>query len=60
MKSDENKDSLFNLSLNGAEGKFGFLDIIDNFSDTDASNLSYYSLSPNDARISLNQLVIIK
>ena len=43
MKSDENKDSLFNLSLNGAEGKFGFLDIIDNFSDTDASNLSYYS-----------------
>ena len=43
IKSDENKDSLFNLSLNGAEGKFGFLDIIDNYSGTDAANLSYYS-----------------
>jgi len=43
MKSEENKDSLFNLSLNGAEGKYGFLDIIENFSGTDASNLSYYS-----------------
>ena len=43
MKADENKDSLFNLALNGAEGKFGFLDIIENYSGTDASNLSYYS-----------------
>ena len=43
MKSEENKDSLFNLALNGAEGKYGFLDIIENFSGTDASNLSYYS-----------------
>ena len=43
IKSDENKDSLFNLSLNGAEGKFGFLDIIDNYSGTAAANLSYYS-----------------
>ena len=43
IKSDENKDSLFNLSLNGTEGKFGFLDIIDNYSGTAAANLSYYS-----------------
>ncbi len=43
MKAEENKDSLFNLALNGAEGKFGFLDIIENYSGTDASNLSYYS-----------------
>jgi len=43
MKSDQNKDSLFNLALNGADGKYGFLDIIDNYSGTDASNLSYYS-----------------
>ena len=43
VKSDNNKDSLFNLSLNGAEGKFGFLDIIENYSGTDASNISYYS-----------------
>ena len=43
VKSDNNKDSLFNLSLNGGEGKFGFLDIIENYSGTDASNISYYS-----------------
>ena len=43
VKSDENKDSLFNLALNGAEGKYGFLDIIENYSGTDASNISYYS-----------------
>ncbi len=43
MKAEENKDSLFNLALNGAEGKFGFLDVIENYSGTDASNLSYYS-----------------
>ncbi len=43
MKAEENKDSLFSLALNGAEGKFGFLDIIENYSGTDASNLSYYS-----------------
>ncbi len=43
IKSDENKDSLFNLALNGAEGKFGFLDIIENYSGTSASNISYYS-----------------
>ena len=43
IKSDENKDSLFNLALNGAEGKYGFLDIIENYSGTDAANISYYS-----------------
>jgi len=36
------KDSLFNLSLNGGEGKFGFLDIIENYSGTNAANLSNY------------------
>lgn len=36
------KDSLFNLSLNGGQGKFGFLDIIENYSGTDAANLSSY------------------
>ena len=43
MTSEENKDSLFNLSLNGADGKYGFLDIIENYSGTDAANISYYS-----------------
>ncbi|MAP81428.1 MAG: hypothetical protein CL526_10105 [Aequorivita sp.] len=36
------KDSLYNLSLQGGEGKYGFLDIIDNYSGTDAANLAYY------------------
>ena len=36
------KDSLLNLSLNGGEGKYGFLDIIDNYSGTDAANLANY------------------
>ncbi len=38
------KDSLYNLSLNGGEGKYGFLDIIDNYGGTNAANLaSYYA-----------------
>jgi tetratricopeptide (TPR) repeat protein len=36
------KDSLYNLSLQGGEGKYGFLDIIENYSGTDAANLSQY------------------
>lgn len=37
------KDSLFNLALNGAEGKYGFLDIIEEYSGTPAANLANYS-----------------
>ena len=36
------KDSLFNLALNGGEGKFGFLEIIDNYGGTKAANLAHY------------------
>jgi len=36
------KDSLYNLSLQGGAGKYGFLDIIDNYSGTNAANLSRY------------------
>ncbi|MCM4154446.1 tetratricopeptide repeat protein [Gramella sp. AN32] len=36
-------DSLYNLALNGGEGKFGFLDIIDNYGGTDAANLAHYN-----------------
>ena len=36
------KDSLFNLSLTGGNGKFGFIDIIDNYGGTNAANLSTY------------------
>jgi tetratricopeptide (TPR) repeat protein len=37
------KDSLFNLALTGAEGKYGFLDIIEEYSGTKAANLANYS-----------------
>jgi tetratricopeptide (TPR) repeat protein len=38
------KDSLFTLSLNGGEGKFGMLDIISEYKGTDTANLaSYYA-----------------
>ena len=38
------KDSLFNLALNGGEGKFGMLDIISEYGGTPAANLaSYYA-----------------
>ena len=36
------KDSLFNLALNGGEGKYGFLDIIEKYSGTNASNIAHY------------------
>ncbi len=38
------KDSLYNLALNGGEGKFGMLDIIDEYGGTESANLaSYYA-----------------
>ncbi|MFP2996431.1 tetratricopeptide repeat protein [Spongiivirga sp. MCCC 1A20706] len=37
------KDSLLNLALNGGEGKFGLIDIIENYSGTKAANLANYS-----------------
>ena len=36
-------DSLFLRSLNGGEGKYGFLDIIDNYQNTPAAKLAIYS-----------------
>jgi len=36
-------DSLYNLALNGGEGKYGFLDIIENYGGTDAANLAQYN-----------------
>ena len=35
-------DSLLNLGLNGADGKFGFLDISSEYSGTNAGNLANY------------------
>lgn len=36
------QDSLFTLSLNGGEGKYGMLDIIDEYGSTPAGNLANY------------------
>ena len=38
-----NADSLFTLALEGGEGKYGFLDIIDKYSGTKAANLANYA-----------------
>lgn len=35
-------DSLYNLSLNGADGKYGLIDIADQYSNTKAGNLAKY------------------
>lgn len=43
LASTTAKDSLYNLALNGAEGKYGFLDIIDEYNGTKAANLANYS-----------------
>ena len=55
------RDSLFNLSLNGGEGKYGFIDIIENYGSTDAGNLSrYYAgmayLNTNNYKEAINYL----
>lgn len=44
IDGDVKADSLFNIALNGSEGKFGFLAIADEYSGTDAGNIaSYYA-----------------
>ena len=35
-------DSLYNMALTGGEGKYGMLDIIENYSGTNAANLANY------------------
>ncbi|RPE00850.1 hypothetical protein EGM88_00420 [Aureibaculum marinum] len=35
-------DSLYNLALNGTDGRYGLLDIIDNYGSTNAGNLAKY------------------
>ena len=39
----ENSDSLYYMALNGGEGKYGFLDIIENYDGTSAAKLATYS-----------------
>ncbi|RDK85520.1 tetratricopeptide repeat protein [Marinirhabdus gelatinilytica] len=54
-------DSLYDLSLNGGRGKYGFLDIIDNYGSTKAGNLAeYYAgmayLNTNNYQEAINHL----
>ena len=43
LNSATAKDSLYTLALEGAEGKYGFLDIISEYPGTKAANLANYS-----------------
>jgi len=43
LTNEAQKDSLLALALNGSEGKFGFLDIIEEYRGTPTSNLAKYS-----------------
>nr|WP_299341622.1 tetratricopeptide repeat protein [Allomuricauda sp.] len=43
LTNEAEQDSLFGLALNGAEGKYGFLDIITEYKGTKAANLAEYS-----------------
>ncbi len=43
LNSETAKDSLFTLALEGGEGKYGFLNIIEEYSGTKAANLANYS-----------------
>ena len=42
MNATSGKDSIYNLALNGRAGKYGFVDIADKYSGTDAGNLANY------------------
>lgn len=61
LASSTQKDSLYNLSLNGGEGKYGFLDIVDNYGGTNAGNLAHYYagmayLNTNEYQKAIDQL----
>jgi tetratricopeptide (TPR) repeat protein len=43
LASTTAKDSLFTLALEGANGKYGFLDIMEEYNGTKAANLASYS-----------------
>jgi tetratricopeptide (TPR) repeat protein len=42
LAMEEPSDSLLKLALNGGEGKLGFLDIVDEYGNTQAGNLARY------------------
>lgn len=42
VNATEQQDSIFNLALNGGEGKFGMLDIISEYGGTPSANMATY------------------
>ena len=61
LSNEAVSDSLYNLSLNGGRGKYGFLEIIDNYGSTNAGNLAeYYAgmayLNTNNYQEAINHL----
>lgn len=59
LASTTAKDSLFTLALEGAEGKYGFLDIIEEYSGTKAANLANYSAGMSYLNMNKYQEAII-
>tara|TARA_B100000963_G_scaffold321654_1_gene305128 strand:- start:44287 stop:45045 length:759 start_codon:yes stop_codon:yes gene_type:complete len=49
--NEKGSDSLFKLALNGGDGKYGFLDIIENYPGTPASDLAKYSAGISFVRL---------
>lgn len=43
LADEASRDSLFQRALSGGDGKYGFLDIIDNYSGTPAAEMATYS-----------------
>ena len=44
IAADIDSDSLFKLAINGGEGKYGFLDITNEYKNTKAANIANYSI----------------
>ena len=57
--NSEDSDSLYKRALNGGEGKYGFLDIIENYEGTTAAKLATYSAGMSYLNIKDYQNAII-
>ncbi len=44
IAAGNNSDSLYNLAINGGEGKYGLLDITEVYKNTKAANIANYSI----------------
>ena len=57
QQNNTQADSLYTLALQGAEGKYGLLDIVDEYSGTKAANLARYAAGRGTFPETLDQLV---